>query len=458
MQRFKKTLIFILIYIILPVRVNAGSISFNNPQTTSSNKYTFTITTNDLDLNYIKGNLNITNGVISNITMANGWINKTGNNNEFYFYYDGISKGSYQVATVEVTMSDNSVYTVSNLKYGTYTCQIDSGLIFGEAGKITDSETYNNTCNLSKDATLKSLSSSVGAFTTSFNRNNYYYNLKVSSDVKVVTFNAIPSDSSAKIISGQSCDVTVNKECQIKVAAAYGNTKTYYVYIINEQTTSNEITNFKVVGGSLNTAFKTDVYEYTLTPSDNATDIYFTFDFNNQNLTSGKCSTLASNCKLTVNQKTYTFNLVKQDETTANCEDNKTTTTDNSSSSSSKTASKKTNKTNNQKTSKQTTSSTTTSKNTESNTTEAEASTSSTEEIDENIVKDEEETIDPVEYNKNKTETTDNDTLEESKVDDTIDFHKSNNKKNLIIAIIICAANIVLGLAIGIFINKHKHK
>jgi hypothetical protein len=451
MQMIKRSLILFLIGVFLPISVYAGNISYNG-KTTSDNKYTFTITANDLDLNYISGKIKITNGYITNITMSNNWVNKTGNNNEFYFYHDDINSGNYEIATVEVTMTNNSTYTISNINYGTYKCQKDIyENYFDSNGNITTKDIYDKTCNLSKDATLKSLTTNVGEFTKPFSKNNYYYNLKISKDTKIITFKASTSDDNAKIISGLTCDATKSNECRIIVTSQNGNTITYYITLITDEV-SSLITDFKVSGGVLSENFTNTKYDYTVTINKNASEIYFNFNLNGTNYTSDKCSALATNCKLTINEKTYTFNLINQEVTSTTSKDTQTKIDNSTNKTTTKKTSKATSKSNSKTTSKKNTDSAT-SKTTEDDTSLNEVSTSNKEELEENVDTDEEETIDPVEYNKNK-ETTN---IELSSKDEEVnDYKTTSNKKNLILTILICLANVLLVVIIITFIKKRK--
>ena len=168
MKKIKTILILFIITILLPFVVEAGNIRFNYPTKTSANTYEFTLTVDNINLNSISGSIGVTNGTITKITMSNNWINKTGTNNTFYFYHDGASTGSYTVATIEVTMTGNSEYTINNLKYGLNKCVMEQGNYFGENGNLVSKSTYESTCSKSKDATLKSITVSSGTLSPKF--------------------------------------------------------------------------------------------------------------------------------------------------------------------------------------------------------------------------------------------------------------------------------------------------
>ena len=122
MKKIKNILFVLIIMVLFPKIVYAGDIRFNEPVKTSPNTYEFTVVVNNINLNVITGNLSISNGTITNVKMSSSWMNKTGNNNNFYFYHDGASTGSYTVATIEVTMTGNSEYKVNNLSYKLNKC------------------------------------------------------------------------------------------------------------------------------------------------------------------------------------------------------------------------------------------------------------------------------------------------------------------------------------------------
>ena len=268
------------IFVFMPTIVDAGILSFNNLKTISKDKYSFTITAKDMEINYLKGNLVITNGAITKITMASGWLNKTGNNNNFYFYRSGISKGEYTIATVEVVMTGDSKFSGSDLKYGAYKCVVDNyGNYFGEEGNIVNETTYKNTCGRSKDATLKSLVPSVGSLSPNFSKNNLFYTLNVDNNISKVDFEATPNDPKAKIKSGDSCALTnYLTNCYIEIESESGEVKTYIVSVYKEnyQMPPSDIKNFKVYNATLNKKFSQNVTSYNLTPDKDSETFYFT--------------------------------------------------------------------------------------------------------------------------------------------------------------------------------------
>ena len=339
--------IMVMVIILMPSFVFAGEINFNDPVKKDVNVYTFTLTVEDVKLNYISGDIVSPNATITNITMSSGWNNATKNNNHFYFYHDGESSGNYTIATFEVTLTQSSHYEVKNLKYGLNQCQSDSyGNLFGENYKIVSRETFNKTCNISKDATLKSLSISSGNLSPQFDSNLELYSATVENNVTSVTFAATLNSTKAKIISGNTCSLKVGlNTCKIVVQAEAGNKKTYTITVTrkNKENLANTlssdatITNLVVHGGTLTQSFKRTTYEYTIKPDKNAKNIYFTFEINSNKtkMTSNTCSSKSDICKLTItaedgkNKAMYLFHIlndnaiaVQQNTTSSNTNSN----------------------------------------------------------------------------------------------------------------------------------------
>lgn len=229
----KKIVILSIFIYLLPIKVSAGNVIFRNPENIAQNKYKIDLAVKDISLNYLRGNINVTNGTITNITTTSGWINKMDNNN-FYFYHNGIKTGDYVVATFEVTMTmmADSEYSIGDIDYGIYNCKRDIyGNYFDENGNIVSAIIFNNSCGKSKDATLKNLSSSVGFLSPDFSSNNYYYDLNVSNTVNSVDFNVVTSNKYASV-SGTKCLLNSNvTECNIIVTSQAGNTKIYNVIV-----------------------------------------------------------------------------------------------------------------------------------------------------------------------------------------------------------------------------------
>lgn len=435
MKYLKKTVLVILC--LFPHFVYAGSLSINNPIRLSDNKYAFTLEAKEMELNYINGRINVTNGTITKVTMSNGWINKTGTNNNFYFYKDGISKGSYLLATFEVTTTGNSEYSISEFQYGKNLCKQDNyGNRFGKNGNIVNDTLFKNECEISNDATLKNLTPNVGELSPVFASHLNNYNLRVNQDINVITFHAIPTSEKAKIISGTHCNL--NKEvtdCKIKVEAESGLIKTYTIHVYKEHTLNQpeEVQNFKVYNGTIDTPFNEKNTNYRLTPDKNAEYIYFGFDINGLNYISPHCSTLATTCSLTMTinsqKQTYTFTILGNEENAIE----ESSKDSNTSIAMEKLKEKK---------------KTTTPKN--------KVNTNESTKNEETKKTEEEPTIDPIEYNKENKK---DDKIEEIKTKANIKPHKENKERTKSYFVIILSfVNIFIGICIGLFIKKKTPK
>ena len=114
----KKRIIFLLfISLFLTMKnVNAGTLSWKNATQLSSNTFEFYLEASDLNLNYVSGIWEIENGKIIDITMNDGWINKTGNNNTFYYVHDGIKSGNYKIATIKIVLWSRGHHSMNCVK------------------------------------------------------------------------------------------------------------------------------------------------------------------------------------------------------------------------------------------------------------------------------------------------------------------------------------------------------
>lgn len=451
MKWLKKVILCFVIFI--PTIVDAGILNIGNLKTISKDKYSFTISVKDMEINYLKGNLVITNGTIDKITMSNGWVNKTGNNNSFYFYRSGTKKGEYTIATVEVVMTGDSEYSGSNLKFGKYTCSVDNyGNYFGEEGTVVNETTYKNTCGKSKDATLKSLVPSIGNLSPKFSSNAYVYTLTIDSDINVVNFAAVTNDTKAKIKSGTSCQLkNYLTNCNIEVESESGNINTYSIAVIREtyKNPSGEIKNFKVINGTLNKTFNQNVTSYDLTPSNGAETIYFKFEIDGVSYTSNPCSSISSSCNLTVTtngvNKKYVFTVIQEDKD----ENEQKEEVDNKENKpSEKEENKNTNKENNKPTNKE-----------ENNKNQNQNNNNNTNEdkleetTDNGTTKEEqEETKEEVRIPENNNNN--NNSSSEHKKKNIIDKIEDKNK----FLIILCLVNVFFGVLIGQFVKKRTNK
>ena len=455
MKWLKKIVLISLISLGAINSVEAGTISFNNAVKISDTKYRFTLTIDDIDLNYLSGKVNITNGTLTKVIMANQWMNETGNNNTFYFYRNGLGNEEPLVATFEVTMTGNSTYSLADLKYGMNKCQKDNyGNYFGPTGNLIDGTSYQTACTKSSDATLKSLTTKAGTLSPSFKSTNYTYSLEVNKNATAVVFYSTPTSDKAKVKSETACllknEVTA---CEIVVKAESGATNTYVINVSKTKEDENSfIKNFKVHNGVLNQTFDIDTTSYKITPDKNAENIYFTFELNGETYTSKECSAKASTCTLSVSsmdkKRTYSFMIENEDEEKINAEPD-TDSSNNNPETNSQNQNNNNNNNNN----------TNNGNNYNSNSSNKNNSSNSNKEIEDKVedsIKDEtdeEETIDPIEQNKDSK----NEENEEVKEIQPIKKESKEEDKNNFL-IILCVVNILLGVIIGFFIKKRIYR
>ncbi len=327
-----KFVVFLFCLFLACNRVHASSISLTDSKKTSATTYEFALTIQDMKLNTIQGTFNITNGSISRITMQSNWINKTGTNNEFYFYHDGAISGNYTIAIIEVTMHDNSRYSLPKVSYNYNTCMKDIyGNFFGENGTLVLESEFNKTCSKSKDASLKSLKPNVGSLSPSFDSSLELYSMTVENQVRSITWNAIPNGTHAKVISGTTCSLNPGVNlCKIVIAAEAGNQKTYTVTVTrkyeNNKIASNDasISNLVVHGGILSPSFQPDKKVYSVKVGKTTQKLYFTFITNSdkKSHTSDACNVgnATTSCTLTIiaddgiTKNSYVFLIVHDEE------------------------------------------------------------------------------------------------------------------------------------------------
>ena len=336
MKYIKKVFILAIFLCIVPFVVKAGTIRFNDPVMTSKTSYKFTISVEDMNLNYMMGKFAITNGTITKITMSSGWLNRTGTNNTFYFYRNSLSSGNYTVATVEVTITGNSRYDIQNFNYGENRCKKDIyGIYFGENASVVDKGLFDSTCGVSNDATLKSLGVSHGTLSPVFRPELELYGVSVPYEVSVLTFYPTVNSSKSKVISGSTCSLKVGLNvCKLVVQAERGNTKTYQITVTRKNTNNTSLSNdasirnLEVHNATLLGSFQPSVKNYQVKVDKNTESFYFTFvtNSNNDKHTSQPCrvSTGTSSCSLVVTAEdgvttnTYTFTIVRDEEESVN--------------------------------------------------------------------------------------------------------------------------------------------
>ena len=331
MKSMKMLFTVFIVVLFMPIVVHAGSIRFNTPEKLSPTSYRFTLTIQDMDLNFVSGSISITNGTISKIEMANGWVNQTGNNTSFYFYRDGVMSGNYTIATIYVTMTGNSEYSISNANYGVNKCKKDIyGIYFGDTGSVVSESVFRSVCGKSKDATLKSLSLSSGTLSPSFSPSLETYSAVVENHISAIVFSPVVNHNKAKVITSTNCALKVGlNTCKLVVQAESGDTKTYSVTVIRKGSNNGSVSsdasinNLKVNGGTLTTLFSSSRTEYDVKVAKNINQLTFSFTMNSngQKMTSGPCSITpdTAKCKLTitaedgVSTRMYTFNILHEE-------------------------------------------------------------------------------------------------------------------------------------------------
>lgn len=269
--------------------VNAGTISYARHESTSSETYKFYIDITDLKSNYLKGSFQIENGTITKITMNDGWLNKTGTNNNFYFYHNGISDGNYTIASIEVKMTGNSTYKLNNLEYGANKCIKDAnGLYFGLNGNVVNETTYNNECVQNTDASLQSLIPSYGKLSPDFKSSTTAYTMTVGNAISSISFKATTNNGKANIISDTTCNLEVGPNaCEIIVQAQAGNQTKYTINITRKESSplssDASIKELQIHNGTLNEIFSPSKANYTITIPDATKKLYLTYKTNADN-------------------------------------------------------------------------------------------------------------------------------------------------------------------------------
>lgn len=346
MKNIKKSLIMLLMMLFIPNFVHAG-VYFTKPVQKSKNIYQFELKIENENINYIRGHLSIKNGELTKVIMDSDFKNETSTNNEFYFYHDGVKKGTYKVATFEVTITDNSKYEVLEFDRGINKCFKDKyDNYFDNNGNIVSKKEYSNICSKSSDATLKSLSISSGKISPTFNPTLELYSANVENDISEVTFSAIPNDKNAKVISGIKCALSEGPNiCKIVVEAENKDKKTYQITVVRKnsynkkESSDASIRNLEVHGGELTKTFKESKKTYDVLVNKKTKEIYFTFimNSNDEEFTSKPCKITdnTKTCKLTITaedgktKNIFTFNIINEDKESSNTDDNKEDKTSN---------------------------------------------------------------------------------------------------------------------------------
>lgn len=272
--------------------VNAGTLSWKNATQLSSNTFEFYLEASDLNLNYVSGIWEIENGKIIDITMNDGWINKTGNNNTFYYVHDGIKSGNYKIATIKIELVADGKTKINQIDMGSNKCLKDSyANYFSPSGTIINEQDYKKVC-LSNDASLKNLILSDGTLSPSFQSNITNYTTTVSYQVNQLRYTPILNNQKAKIISENHCSLVVGENvCKIIVEAEDKSQKTYMIYVTRESEKTNETINndtsirdLTIENGILTEEFDPKQKEYTIEIDESVKTITLKYTMNANNI------------------------------------------------------------------------------------------------------------------------------------------------------------------------------
>lgn len=186
------------------------------------------------------------NAYLTNIVLSNGYtFNETFNklNNNYTLTVDN-STSKLKITTIK----DDSTATVSGdgeitLKTGTNT------ILITVIAENNDTNVYTLTIERKKssNAYLKSLTSTNGAITPTFNKNEKNYALSVPYEVTDAQIEAIAEDANAQVIIKGNMDLTVGtNEISIIVTAEDGTIETYNLIITRQKSSNNYLSNLEV--------------------------------------------------------------------------------------------------------------------------------------------------------------------------------------------------------------------
>lgn len=336
-MKFKLKHLTILIFLMLtfiPLKVKAGDVAVSTSEL-GNGKHKIKITY-DGTANFIQGKIDLSNITIEEINTQNGW--EKGeflNSGLFHFYHDGPFQGVFTVAEIIVKVSSNVTITPVFYSDTVLTCGSDnSGHYFDKEGYVVDYAEYENSCLISEDASLKSLSISNGALSPTFNSSIYYYNVTVENSIANITLTPEVNNSKATIISNNNCNLEVGQQhCDVVVKAQSGAITTYEIIVNRKgENTSTElnINDFKVHNATLVGEFDPNIKSYNIIVDEGASSIYFTYKSANtgQTITSDQCEidNTTTSCKLTItennNTAEYLFKIVTSEKDSSNNEQN----------------------------------------------------------------------------------------------------------------------------------------
>lgn len=311
-------------------------------QQTGNNTFRFTLSAENIDLNYVSGVIQLTNGRITNIQTIGDWINRTGNEKEFYFYRNGISRGTYQIAYIDVEIYGDSSFEVDAYTSRANTCAKDPyGLYFGPEGTIITEEAYRQQC-FNGDATLRFLYTSSGTLSPEFNSDILKYTITVPWNIDTMTFDPIVNVSSSKVITDKTCKLNgpgSATTCEIIVEAENGTRRIYQIIVNREKepepvkSNDTSISDLVVGNGTLTEEFRKEITEYTIYVKKGTEYVSFEYTLDSdgsKHLVNYKIETLPSVYELVVTAedgkttKIYRFNILElPEEEPGNKDDNK---------------------------------------------------------------------------------------------------------------------------------------
>ena len=157
--------------------------------------------------------------------------------------FTGLKEGEYQVSLVNMNLFADGVAVVTN----------DSNTLTIKVNKV-----------LSSDATLKSLTSSVGYFDKAFNSEVYEYTLYVDSSVNYVTLNGELNDEFATTDGFKTYTLYGGMTpINVKVTAEDGTEVTYRVNVVKiYKSSNNNLSDIIIEGYEIN--FDKNVLEYEI--------------------------------------------------------------------------------------------------------------------------------------------------------------------------------------------------
>lgn len=265
------TILTIICSLLIMKNVSAGTLSWKNFKRLSPNTFEFYLEAEDLKLNYLSGEWNVENGHIVEITMNDGWINTTGNNNKFYYYHNGIKSGNYRIATIKIELIKDGTTKIQNLQMDSHTCTKDHlNNYFDPNGTITNENNYKKLC-FNNDNTLRNLIISNGTLSPAFQSNIEFYQTTVEHNTNKIIFTPLLSNTKSKIISDNTCHLNIGQNnCKIIIEAENGDQKTYTIEVTRKEEIKNPtlsdnatLKSLTISNGILSPSFDSNIFSYT---------------------------------------------------------------------------------------------------------------------------------------------------------------------------------------------------